>query len=98
MSHIVNAMDDAEVVHKKPDPCIYLVCASRFHTPPASMSNVIIIEDSPTIIQGAIDSGAHTVLVSQSPSADKFVSKVSLKIDSLEQFKPEAFGLPAFDA
>lgn len=89
-------MDDPEIEFKKPDPCIYLTCARRFKTPPTSMSNVIIFEDSPVIIQGAIDSGAQTVLVTSSPNGDKFKSKVSLKIDSLEQFKPELFGLPPF--
>ncbi|CAG2174936.1 unnamed protein product [Oppiella nova] len=62
-SHAVAATDDPEVIHLKPHPDVYYVCAQRFATPPESYDNILIVEDSLSGITGAVASGMKTLLI-----------------------------------
>lgn len=101
--HAVCAYDDAGVKNKKPAPDTYFVAAERFPNPPADMSKVLVLEDSITGLEGAIESGAKVVLITKSSAvystenAEK-AKKTDLIISSLEELNPEQFGLPPYDS
>lgn len=99
--HAVCGYDDAGVINKKPAPDTYLVAAKRFARPPVDMSKVLIFEDSLTGLEGAIASGGKIVLATKSKAVyaeenAKFVKKIDLIVDSLENFQPDQFGLPPY--
>lgn len=57
-----------------------------------------MFEDAPNGILAALSAGMQCVMVPDSNLPQKMINKdVTLKLDSLEQFKPELFGLPKFD-
>ena len=93
--HIVVASEDPEIVRGKPDPQTFLVCASRFPDPPKDMNQCLVFEDSVAGVQSGNSAGAYTVWVPDS-RMDKSLAKPYLTLDSLEQFKPEEFGLPPY--
>lgn len=101
INHAVCAYDDPEVKRKKPAPDCYHVAASRFPLPPTDMSKVIIFEDSITGLKGAVDSGSQAVFVSSWPAmfteeTRPYREKAALVISTMEEFKPEQFGLPPY--
>ncbi|KAH9418563.1 Pseudouridine-5'-phosphatase [Dermatophagoides pteronyssinus] len=95
--HIVVASNDPEIVRGKPDPQTFLVCARRFEPPPPmeKMSNVLVFEDSVAGIQAANAAGMQSVWVPD-PRLPKNSCEPSLLLNSLLDFRPEQFGLPAF--
>lgn len=103
MHHNICAWDDDRVIRKKPFPDVYQVCIDAFDTPPASVENVLIIEDSITGLKGAIDSGARTLFVvnkhpAQVNDATRPVWEKAVEVlDTLEDFKPENYSLPPFE-
>ncbi|KAJ6225619.1 hypothetical protein RDWZM_004164 [Blomia tropicalis] len=99
-SHSVCAYDDPDVKNRKPAPDCYLIACQRFAKPPSDMKNVLIFEDSFTGLKGAIASGGKTVYVSKfdRPSDQReLLDKTDLDIETLDQFKPEDFGLPPYE-
>ena len=56
-----------------------------------------MLEDAPNGAQGAITAGMQAVLVPDSGVPEERRKPATLIINSLEDFKPELFGLPAFD-
>lgn len=54
------------------------------------------MEDAPNGVKGAIDAGMQAVLV-PSKDIDPDLKQATLVIDSLEDIKPELFGLPSFE-
>lgn len=93
---IVIASDDPEISKGKPDPQPFLVAASRFKNPPKDMSNVIVFEDSINGVQAANAAGMKSIWVPDHRVSKKSIT-AALILDSLEDFKPEDFGLPPFD-
>lgn len=94
-SHIVFTRDDPEVKRPKPAPDVYLITASRFANPP-DPSKCLVLEDSSIGVDGARAAGMQVVMV---PDA-RFPAhqpNATLILSSLEQFKPELFGLPPYD-
>lgn len=55
------------------------------------------MEDAPNGVQAAIAAGMQVVMVPAGYISDEQKSKATLAIESLEDFRPEQFGLPAFD-
>ena len=101
ISHTVCAFDDPDVKNRKPAPDCYVVAASRFTKPATDMSKVLIFEDSITGLKGATASGGQVCFVSKWKSmfADEnqaYIQKAELVIGSMEDFKPEQFGLPSY--
>ena len=93
--HIVFSRDDKEVKRPKPAPDVYLIAAKRFPERPMS-EEILVFEDSQVGVDGAIAAGMQCVMVPD----HRFVCKqknATQILYSLEQFKPEQFGLPAFD-
>lgn len=95
--HILIASNDPEIVRGKPDPQTFLVCARRFQPPvsESQMSNVLVFEDSVAGIQAANAAGMQSVWVPD-PRMPKNSVQSSLVLKSLQEFKPEQFGLPPF--
>lgn len=56
MLHAV-CSDDPGVEHGKPSPDMYLVAASKFTSPPKSLSNVLVFEDAPNGVEAAKKAG-----------------------------------------
>ena len=94
--HIVTASEDPEIIRGKPDPQTFLVCAQRFPNPPKEMSQCLVFEDSVAGIQSGNSAGAYTVWIPDK-RMDRSLIKPYITLDSLEQFKPEDFGLPPYD-
>lgn len=57
----------------------------------------LVFEDAPNGVQAGISAGMQTVMVPDKHLPDKFKDKATLVLQSLEDFKPEDFGLPKFD-
>jgi len=94
--HILICSDDPEITRGKPDPQSYQVCVARFDLKPKSMSNVLVFEDAPAGVRAGISAGCQVVWV---PAKDLplDLAKPTITLNSLLEFKPELFGLPAFD-
>lgn len=93
--HFVSAASDDEVKQGKPSPDIFLVCASRFPDNPKP-ENVLVLEDSPNGIKGAVAAGMQTLLVPDKLLDPSKYSEAMFVIKSLEDFNPKLFGLPPF--
>lgn len=97
-SHHVFAGSDPEVKRGKPHPDVFLIAADRFKPPPKSPKNVLVFEDAVNGVNAAIAAGMQVIFV-----PDKWVDleKVTVKptqtLKSLNDFKPELYGLPPFE-
>lgn len=95
--HKVYGSSDDEVVHGKPAPDIFIVAARRFPDQPHP-SQCLVFEDAPNGVQSAIAAGCQVVMVPPPFVPEEMRKDATLTIDSLEQFKPELFGLPPYDS
>ncbi|XP_050308942.1 pseudouridine-5'-phosphatase-like [Anthonomus grandis grandis] len=94
--HIVCGSTDPEVKNGKPAPDIFLVCASRFPEK-VDPEKCLVLEDAPNGIKGAISAGMQGVLVPAKNVGEGQRKLATLVIESLEEFRPEFFGLPPFE-
>lgn len=97
-SHHVYAGSDPEVSRGKPHPDVFETAARRFKPPPKDPKNVLVFEDAVNGVKAALAAGMQVVFVPDKLLDLSTVSvKPTLTLTSLEQFKPELFGLPPFD-
>lgn len=99
-AHHVFAGSDPEVVNGKPAPDVFLVAAKRFVPAPESMKKVLVFEDAPNGVKAAQAAGTQVVFVPDSEfgtNVGLLKTKPTLTINSLLDFRPELFGLPAFE-
>lgn len=95
-NHKVYGSSDDEVVHGKPAPDIFIVAARRFPDNP-DPSKCLVFEDAPNGVRAALAAGCQCVMVPESYVTEAMRNEATLVVNSLEDFKPELFGLPAFD-
>lgn len=72
----------------------------RFRSPPLDPSNVLVFEDAPNGVLAAIRAGMNVVMVpdlSYAQVPDEGKEQIVGVLESLEDFRPESVGLPAFD-
>lgn len=94
--HLTMGSSDPDVTKGKPDPAIFLVCASRFPDKPKP-ENCLVFEDAVNGVKAAVAANMQVVAVPD-PRIDKEELKhATLVLNSLEEFEPELFGLPAYN-
>lgn len=94
--HKVYGSSDPEVVHGKPAPDIFIVAARRFPDQP-SPTKCLVFEDAPNGVKSALAAGCPVVMVPEDYVTPEMRAPATLVLNSLEEFQPELFGLPAFD-
>ncbi|KAL0124801.1 hypothetical protein PUN28_006572 [Cardiocondyla obscurior] len=95
--HRVYGGSDPEVSQGKPHPDIFLIAAKRFPDNPDPLK-CLVFEDSPNGVQAAISAKMQVVMVPDPQLPKNLITNPTLVLDSLEDFKPEDFGLPPFVA
>uniref|UniRef100_A0A915DNQ4 Uncharacterized protein n=1 Tax=Ditylenchus dipsaci TaxID=166011 RepID=A0A915DNQ4_9BILA len=101
---VVLSGSDPEVKNGKPHPDPYLVTLTRFPVPPASPKSVLVFEDSVNGARSAITAGLTVIMVPQKEFLPANWEEVRQELEpqlaeileSLEEFVPEKYGLPAF--
>lgn len=94
-NHKVCGSSDKEVANGKPAPDIFLVAAARFDVPPAA-ADCLVFEDSPNGVTAGNRAGMQVVMVPDPRMSKEKCSHATQVLRSLEDFKPEQFGLPPF--
>lgn len=94
--HRVYGSSDDEVLNGKPAPDIFLVAASRFPDSPAP-ELCLVYEDAPNGVRAACAAGMQSVMVPEDYVGEELRKDATIVLTSLADFKPELFGLPAFD-
>ncbi|KAL1481618.1 hypothetical protein MTO96_015334 [Rhipicephalus appendiculatus] len=94
--HVVCGGENPEVKHGKPHPDIFLVAASKFDGKPPS-EKVLVFEDAVNGVRAALAAGMQVVMVPDPRIDEEHRREATTWITSLLEFKPELFGLPAFD-
>lgn len=95
-NHKVMGSSDAEVKEGKPAPDIFLVAAKRFPDSPKP-DQCLVFEDAPNGVTAGVSAGMQVVMVPDPHISEEQRKHATVVLDSLEEFKPELFGLPAFE-
>ncbi|KAH8413145.1 hypothetical protein KR009_008283, partial [Drosophila setifemur] len=96
--HHIVCGDDPELKpgRGKPFPDIYHLAASRFNRP-VEPKNCLVFEDSPNGLKAGVSAGMQAVFIPESQELRDGNYGATMVLKSLEEFKPELFGLPAYD-
>ncbi|KOB69930.1 putative 2-deoxyglucose-6-phosphate phosphatase [Operophtera brumata] len=94
--HLVMGSSDPAVTKGKPDPAIFLVCAARFPDKPKP-EDCLVLEDAVNGMKAANAANMSVVVVPDPRIDSAQLTGATLVLRSLEEFKPEVFGLPAYD-
>ncbi|XP_012262545.2 pseudouridine-5'-phosphatase [Athalia rosae] len=94
--HQVLGGSDPEVRRGKPCPDIFIVAAARFPDQP-DPSKCLVFEDAPNGVQAACAAGMRSVMVPDPNLPKSSQGDATIVFNSLNDFKPELFGLPPFE-
>jgi pseudouridine-5'-monophosphatase len=97
--------DDAAILHGKPNPDIFYVARDRLAQHFGQLKedvkneNCLVFEDSPIGVQAGVNADMKVLWVPDENIGRLYptLDGPTLRLDSLEQFDPVYFGLPAFD-
>nr|XP_022913162.1 pseudouridine-5'-phosphatase-like [Onthophagus taurus] len=95
-NHEVMGSTDLEVKQGKPNPDIFLVCASRFPDNPKP-SKCLVFEDAPNGVLAATKAGMQSVMIASKEIPQELRKLATIVVDSFDNFKPELFGLPPYN-
>ncbi|VDO34125.1 unnamed protein product [Onchocerca flexuosa] len=93
--------DDPAVKRGKPAPDPFLVTMDRFKQKPEKAENVLVFEDAANGVCAAIAAGMNVIMVpdlTYMKIPEGLQNKINSVLRSLEDFKPESVGLPAYDS
>lgn len=93
--HKVYGSTDPEVKDGKPAPDIFLVAARRFKMKP-NPGDCLVFEDAPNGVRAAVAAGMQSVMVPDDIVQPEQRKAATLVLESLDEFKPEMFGLPSY--
>lgn len=93
--HKVMGSTDPDVKIGKPAPDIFLIAAQRFRDQPHP-SKCLVFEDSPNGVKAAVSAGMQSVMVPDKIVEPEERKEATVVLESLDHFRPENFGLPAF--
>lgn len=95
--HHVFAGSDPEVKRGKPYPDVFEEASKRFEKAPKEPRDVLVFEDAVNGVKAALAAKMQVVFVPDKRlDLGSVLVKPTLTIGSLEDFKPELFGLPPF--
>ena len=87
VGHIINAtVCGDEVLHGKPDPEVFLACATKLDTPPKMC---VVIEDAPAGVEAAKRGGMASIGIASKGRTRDELADADLVIDSLSELSPE---------
>jgi pseudouridine-5'-monophosphatase len=89
----VVSVEDPGVARGKPAPDVFLAAACRLGARPAEC---LAFEDSPAGVSAAIAAGMTVVAIPGPEVGRDSIDGAAEVLDSLEEFRPERWGLPAF--
>lgn len=93
--HKVMGSSDPEVKQGKPAPDIFLIAAQRFKEQ-VNPDECLVFEDAPNGVTAAVDAGMQCVMVPDEHVSEDLRKHATVVLRSLDDFKPEDFGLPPF--
>ncbi|EYC44310.1 hypothetical protein Y032_0465g1946 [Ancylostoma ceylanicum] len=98
ISTIVFCGDEPDIKKGKPHPDPFLATMNRFPVKPSDPSKVLVFEDAPNGGRAAVAAGMKCVMVPNERYRQEALKiGVTQVLHSLEEFRPEEFGLPPFD-
>jgi len=93
--HHITTGSHADIKEGKPAPDIFLICASLFDEK-VEPSSCLVFEDAPSGVQAARAAGMQVVAVPDKRVNPEIMADATQILYSMAQFRPEDFGLPAF--
>ena len=87
--------DDPAINQGKPAPDIFLIAAQRLQ---ASPEECLVFEDSPAGIEAAKAAGMFAIAVPDSSMDKQLYRQADRILNSLTEFEPQLWQLPAFDS
>ncbi|CAH1175709.1 unnamed protein product [Phaedon cochleariae] len=91
--HIVCGGSDPDVKAGKPNPDIFLVCASRFSDNP-NAEKCLVFEDAPNGVTAAVRAGMQVIMLPDENVPEELQREAHITISSLEEAPLQLFGLP----